>query len=166
MQSPERKRKQALLYEEAGNLQKACQTYEEILLADYQRLSAIFNSICIMQLLEDKNLKMAQYYAEKRKSLARLFEMGEYDVYAADLELALALQDPEKNIACTQGMLNSIDSISAFLHSPLYSHMSFKKNDTAFVEIIKKDLLDTFRNDENFAFMKDDPRWEKLTDEA
>lgn len=158
IQNPERKRKQTELYEKNGNLQK---TYEEILFADYQILSAVFNSLFLMQ-LQDKNLEKAQYYAGKRKALACLFEMREYNVYAADLELTQAEQDREKTLACVQGMLNNIESVCAFSHAPLYSHMIFKSIDLAFIETLKKSILDKFCSDESFAYMKDDSRWNQL----
>ncbi len=164
-QNPERKRKQAVLYEKAGNLEKACQTYEEILLADYQILSAVFNSLFVMQ-LRGKNLEKAQYYADKGKALARLFEMGEYNVYVADLELVKAEQNREKTLACVQGMLSNIDSIYAFSHAPLYSHMVFKRADPAFIEIFKQKILDNLCSDESFSYMKNDPRWKELTEKV
>lgn len=161
MQSPERKRKQAVLYEMAGNLEKACQTYEEILFSDYQILSAVLNSLFIMQ-LKGNNLEKARYYAEKKKDLVRVFEMGEYNACAADLELVQAEQDSDKTIECVQGMINHLDSLYAFPDAPLYSHMTFKEIDPEFVEKIRKSILDGFRSDESFAYMKGEPRWEKL----
>ncbi len=164
MQSPERKRKQAVLYEKAGNLEKACQTYEEILFSDYQILSAVLNSLFIMQ-LKGNNLEKARYYAEKKKDLARVFEMGEYSTYAADLELVQAEQDRDKTIECVQGMINHLDSLYAFPDAPLYSHMTFQKIDPEFVEKIRKSILEGFRSDESFAYMIGDPRWEQLMEE-
>ena len=161
-QNPERKRKQAVLYEKTGNWEKACQTYEEILLADCQILSAVFNSLFVMQ-LQNKNLEKAQYYAEKEKALARLFEMGVYNIYAVDLQLAQAQQNPEKTISCIQGMLNNIESIYAFSHAPLYSHMVFKSADPAFIETVKKNILDNLCSDESFSYMKNDPSWKEIT---
>ncbi len=161
-QNPERKRKQAVLYEKTGNWEKACQTYEEILLADCQILSAVFNSLFVMQ-LQNKNLEKAQYYAEKEKALARLFEMGVYNIYAVDLQLAQAQQNPEKTISCIQGMLNNIESIYDFSHAPLYSHMEFKSADPAFIETVKKNILDNLCSDESFSYMKNDPSWKEIT---
>ncbi len=161
-QNPERKRKQAELYERTGDQQKASQTYEEILLAEQQVLSAVFNSLFIMQ-LKDGDLEKAAYYAEKKKALARLFEMGEYAVYSADLELVLAEKNPDKTIACMQGILEHIDSIYAFSQAPLYSHMTFKKPDPAFLDMLRKDILEGLFSDESFQYMKGDPRWEELT---
>ncbi len=160
-QNPERKRKQALLYEKAGDSEKAFQLYEEILLADYQILSNIFNSMFISKLQGDC-VEDARYYAEKRKALAALFEMGDYHIYSADLELVQMQKDPEKTLQCIQGILDSIDSISAFTEAPLYSHLTFKKVDPHFPKMVREDLLDTCRTDEGFMYMQNDPRWKEL----
>lgn len=165
MQNPERKRKQAVIYEKSGDLQKACQTYEEILFADYQILSAVFNSLFIME-FQDNNLEKAKYYAEKKKELTRLFEMGEYSVYAADLELVQAEQDPDKTIACVRGMIDNLDTMYHFTQALLYSHMTFKDVDPKFIEMVKKEIIDNFRSDESFAYMKDDSRWQELLSKA
>lgn len=164
-QNPERKRKQAVLYEKAGNLQKACQTYEEILWADYQILFSVLNSLFIMKLHEN-DLEKARYYAEKKKALARLFEMGEYSIYAADLELVQIEKNPDQTIACIQGIMNNLDTMYAFSSAPLYSHMTFKKADSEFIETIRKKIMEDFRSDENFGYMKDDPRWAELLSEC
>lgn len=161
IQNPERKRKQAVLYEKAGNLQKAYQTYEEILLADAQILSSVFHGLFLLKLRE-QDLEQARYYADKKKSLTRLFEMGEYNVYAADLELVQAEKDPDKTIACVQGLLDHVDSVSAFTRAPLYSHMPFQKIDPGFPEYIRQSMLEDFRSNADFAYMQDDPRWKQL----
>lgn len=160
-QNPERKRKQALLYEKVGDSEKAFQLYEEILLADYQIISNIFNSMFISKVRCDC-VEDARYYAEKRKALAALFEMGDYHIYSADLELLQMQKDPEKTLRCVQGILDSVNNISAFTEAPLYSHLTFKKADPNMFEMVRKDLLDTCRNDESFAYMQNDPRWEEL----
>lgn len=161
IQSPERKRKQALLYEKMGNQEKAYQTYEEILFSDCQILFAVLNSLFIMQ-LQENNLEKARYYAEKKKALARLFEMGEYNVYAADLELVQAEKDPVKTMECVQGLADHFDSVYAFTHAPLYSHMTFKEIDPEFAEKMRKNVREGFRSDESFAYMKGNPLWEQF----
>lgn len=161
LQNPERKRKQAQLYERKGDFQKAYETYEEILFADYQILSSVFNSLFCMN-LQQQNLEQARYYAEKKKALERLFEMGEYNVYAADLELVQAEKDPDKTIACVQGLLDHVDSVTAFTSAPLYSHMTFQQADSGFLSMMRKSILENFRSDEAFSYMKDDLRWQKL----
>ena len=160
-QNPERKRKQALLYEKSGDSEKAFQIYEEILLSDYQIISNIFNSMFISK-VKDGCIEDARYYAEKRKELAALFEMGDYHIYSADLELLQMQKNPEKTLQCIEMILDSVDSISAFTESSLYSHLTFKKTDPHFLEMVREDLLDTCRSDESFAYMQNDPRWEEL----
>lgn len=161
IQNPERKRKQAALYEKAGDIAKAYQTYEEILFAEYQILFNIFNSLCIMA-LHDENMEKAKYLTDKKKALIRLFEMGEYNIYSADLELAQFQQDKDKTIECVNGMLKNFDSVYAFSNAQLYSHMTFKKVDQTFIKSMKDNLFNGLYSDENFQYMKGDSRWEEL----
>lgn len=163
VQNLERKRKQAVLYEKSGDLQKAYQAYEEILLADYQILAAVFHGLFVMELRES-DLEKARYYVGKEKALAELFEMGDYHIHSADLDLVREQKDREKTLLCVQGILDSIDSISAFTEAPLYSHLTFRKTDPAFAKMVRENLLDTCRTDESFTYMRNDPRWNELTE--
>lgn len=161
MQNPERKLKQAILYEKSGDVQKAYQTYEEMLLTDYPLLSSVLNRLFVLK-LQEHHIEEAQYYAEKKKALAELFETGDYDLYSADLELVQAQKDREKTLLCVQGMLDSIDGLSSFTEAPLYSHLPLKKASPEFVQMVRKNLLDTCRTDESFTYMQKDSRWEAL----
>lgn len=162
-QNPEWKRKQAVIYEKTGDTEKARRTYEELLLADYQILDSVFNGLFIIE-LQARNMEKARYYAEKRKMLAELFEMGAYHSYAAELELVQAEQDREKTLACVQGMLDHTDSICAFSKAPLYSHMEFKSVDPAYPKMIREQLRTELLNDESFAYMRQEPAWNKLAE--
>ncbi len=162
-QSSERKRKTAELYEKKGDLPKAFEIYEEILLSEYQLLSMVFNSLFIIQ-IKEKNMEKAKYFADKKKALAQLFEMGKYSIFSADLELAQAQKDEEKTIECAKGIIENIDSISSFTDSPLYSHMKFKKTDRDFIKTLKWDLKRGFLSDSGFDYMRDNPLWKEITD--
>ncbi len=70
-ENPERKRKQAVIYEKTGRLADAYQAYEEILFSNYQVMDVVFDSLCRMKLAES-DLKSARYYVEKRKALTTL----------------------------------------------------------------------------------------------
>lgn len=160
-QNPERKRKQAVIYEKTGNLQKAFQVYEEILMAEYQILYATFNNMFISE-LKNQHIEKAQYYIEKMESLAQLFEMGDFHIYASKIELIQAQKDCDQTLHCMRKILDNIDNIAAFTKAPLYAHMTFKENDPTFGNTIKQNLLDTCYSDESFEYMRNDPRWEEL----
>ena len=162
MQNPERKRKLGELYEKTGETEKAYKVYEEILLAEHQILSMVLQNLFCME-LKKKDWEKAAYYGEKKKELARLFEMGAYETFGADLELAQVQQDREKTLACMEGMLKNIDTLGSFVHAPLYRHMTFRPMDPEFPSMVRKTLLDMLKSDD-FAYMEQDPRWQMLPD--
>ena len=98
-QNPERKRMQALVFGKTGRVQEAYRAYEELLLADYQMISMIFNSMYMLA-VRDEDMEKARYYVEKQAGLARLFEMGEYYEISGRLDLAIVEKD-EKTVADT-----------------------------------------------------------------
>ena len=108
-QNPDKKRKQAALYEKTGETDKAYQTYEEILFSGYQMLSLVFNNLFAME-KTNGNMQKSKYYAEKRKDLVRLFEMGDYNISAVDLEL-LQLEKAPVDLS-RQQPLSSMSALS------------------------------------------------------
>ncbi len=161
MQNPERKRKKAVLYDKTGQADKAFQTYEELLLADYQILSAVFSSLSDMQ-LKSGDPGRARYYVEKKQALDRLFEMGDYLQYMDELELVQAEQDRDKTLACVEGLLAHMDSVHDFYKAPLYAHIAFKPVDPAFGEAVRNGILEELRAETGFSYMEGDPRWARL----
>lgn len=160
-ENPERKRKQALLYAETGETEKAKQTYEEILLADYQILQNVCTDLYYME-LKAKNLEKAAYYIEKLQAFTRVFEMGQYREHAAALELAIAAKDQEMTIRCVQGMMQNIEDLFSFTHAPLYAHMTFKQADPAHIKIMEQDIQKSLLESPDFSYMEKNPQWQQL----
>ena len=160
-ENPERKRKQAAIYEKAGKLADAYKAYEEIIFSGYQVMDAVLNSLYRMKLGEN-DLKAARYYVEKRKMLTTLLEMGEYGTYTAELDLVQSEQEEDQTIACVEGLLKSMASLCAFTHAPLYSHMTFKEIDPDFMEKMKQDVLNELHAGKGFEYMENNPRWIEL----
>lgn len=160
-QNPEKKRKQAILYQKTGEIDKAYQTYEEILFSNYQMASFVLNSLFVMEMTSG-DIQKSRYYAEKKKELVRTFEMGDYNIFAADLELLQMEKNADKTIACVQGLLASIDTLYAFRDSLLYSHMTFKKPEQNFAEALRKSIIDGLKTERAFSYMEDDPRWKEI----
>ena len=59
-------------------------------------------------------------------------------------------------------MLNNVDTICDFQESQLYKHMKFQEVENPYTEEMKKELLEGFRNAEEFAYMKEYEPWKKL----
>lgn len=161
-QNPERKRKQADLFARTGRKEQAYKAYEELLFSGYQVLSMVLQSLYALA-MKDEDRERARALIEKQCQLANVFEMGRYHEVAPRLELSTLEQDADATLTIMEEMLSSADQICAFAKAPLYAHMAFKDVRAAFIEKLKVDLLDGFRDEETYGYLKGDPRWEALT---
>ncbi len=160
-ENPERKQKQAFIYRKTGREEEANQMFEELLYSGYRSLSMSFQGIYSMA-LEEGDYKKAQWMVEKTQSLAKLFEFGEYHEVSAGLEIAQLEKNVEKTLYIMERMLTNIESIAGFSKSPLYAHMKFSTPDENYYNEVREGLLEAFRDEETFAYLKDDKRWREL----
>lgn len=163
LQNPERKRKQADIYCKTDRFEEAYKAYEELLFSYYGMISLTLNSIYVLA-MQENDMERAQMLVEKQSKLAELFEMGGYHESSCRLELAVARKDVDATIEIMEKMLSSIDNIDDFRNSPLYKHMSFKEKREEFVAELKNKMIDSFRNEEVFGFLKDDKRVKELNE--
>lgn len=161
MQNPERKRNLAQIYGETGRIQEAYRTYEELLFADYQRISAELYGMYLLALKEE-DMELAHRLASKEAELARCFEMGRYYEVSAGLELATMEKDAERVLAMMKEMLSSVEEIGGFRDSWLYRHMEFRKMEERFPAEMKEKLLECFRDEETYGFLKENKDWKEL----
>ena len=159
--SPERKRKQAYLYSKTGRMQEAYKAYEEILFSGCQMASMVLHSMHMLA-IEEKNWEKAQYSVEQEKQMAVLCEMGEYTFVSAGLELAIAMQDADAVIAIMEQTLGAVETVAEWMDSPLYEHMAFKRPGEKFAVELKKKLVENFREEESFGFLREDKRYQEL----
>ena len=159
-ENPERKRKLAAVYRETGRKDEALQMYEELLYSGYQSIQSTFHDIYYFSLKEE-DFEKAHQMAEKLRLLAQLFEMGEYHEVSPGLELSILEQDTDRLFEIMQRLLGSIESISGFAKSPLYSHMTLKQPDEAFYSEIRQSLFDGLK-EEQCAFVRGDVRFDAL----
>ena len=59
-------------------------------------------------------------------------------------------------------LLKSVDSLCDFQKSKLYQHMNFSEQRSSFAEELKEKLVEGFRDQEAFGYMKGNTDWEKL----
>lgn len=164
-QNPERKRKQATIYSKTNRIEEAYKLYEELLFTGYQTISMVFHSIYMLA-LQEKDMQKAHVLVDKQEQLAKLFEMGEYQEISTRLELAVEEKDIDMTIDTMERMLASVGKISAFCKSSLYEHMAFKNPQEEYLAEIKRNLLESFQDEETFGFLKSDKRWKELIDKA
>ena len=63
-------------------------------------------------------------------------------------------------------LLDSVDSLFDFQKSLLYQHLEFKKPESSFTEDLIGKLLEGFRNEKDFGYMKGHEEWEKMCVES
>lgn len=160
-ENPERKRMQARIDSETGRGERAYTAYEELLYTGYQRLNTALHDMYSLALEENDHNK-AHLLVGKIQGLACLLEFGEYHEVSPALELATL----EKNEAETQHimerMLANLESIYAFMNSPLYAHMAFKIPNKGYLLQVRADLIKGFRDERTFAYMKGNQWWMDL----
>ena len=154
VQNPERKRKQAEIYQKTGRIQEAYKTYEELLFAEYQVVSGILTGMYMLALQEHDSSK-AHLLIEKQSGLARLFEMGKYYEISCRLDLAAFEKDAKNSAEIMSQMLDSVDDLFCFRNSPLYEHMTFKEPQANFIEKLKNNLILCFQDKETFNFLEE-----------
>lgn len=154
VQNPERKRKQAEIYQKTGRIQEAYKTYEELLFAEYQVVNGILTGMYMLALQENNSSK-AHLLIDKQSGLARLFEMGKYYEASCRLDLAAFEQDAKSAAEIMSQMLDSVDHIFSFRSSPLYEHMTFKDPQADFIEKLKNNLISCFQDKETFNFLEE-----------
>ena len=154
VQNPERKRKQAEIYQKTGRIQEAYKTYEELLFAEYQVVNGILTGMYMLALQENNSSK-AHLLIDKQSGLARLFEMGKYYEASCRLDLAAFEQDAKSAAEIMSQMLDSVDHIFSFRSSPLYEHMTSKDPQSDFIEKLKNNLISCFQDKETFNFLEE-----------
>lgn len=160
-ENPERKRKQARICSKTGRRDSAYKAYEELLYAGYQSLNMTFHDIYLLA-LEESDHDKAHMLIDKIRNLASLFEFGEYHEVSPALELATLERNEAETIEIMKRMLANLESIYAFMQSPLYSHMEFKVPNKTYLLEVREDLIKGFRDEETYAYMKGNQWWMDL----
>ena len=161
-ENPERKRKQAYIYSKTGRLEEAYRIYEQILLSGCNMSSMVMHSIYMLA-MEEGNMAKAEQMVEKQQQLAKLFEMGRYTAVSAKLEWTVARKDAEETLEAMEQMLDSVDTVGEWTTSSLFEHLEFRKVPREeFLATLKKNLLENFKDEETFGFLKENERYREL----
>ena len=161
--SPERKRKEALIFSKTGKKQEAYRAYEELLFTNYQFISLVLNDLRILY-MEDGNHEMAWKLVDVQNQAARAFEMGRYNE-STGLDVAAWEKDARKTAEIMGEILESVDHIADFTQSLLYQHMIFKEMDPSFADRLRKSLIDGMR-DESYSYMRGNELWEEILEKG
>lgn len=158
---PKKKINQGRLYKEQGEKKNAYKSFESILFSEYQILNVAF-SFMVKMALEEGDIQKARYFAEKMGKIAGIFEMGKYHEYASMLDVVCAEKNVEETFCIVEQLLNSGDSLWDFQKSVLFKHKQFNQSESSFAENLKEKLLESFRDEASFGYMKGYEDWEKL----
>lgn len=160
-QNPDKKIKQARIYSETGRTQEAYKEYEELLFETYGRISMSLHGMYSLA-VRDNDMERTHRLVEKQQKMAACFEMGRYHEVSGGLELATMEKDGDAVVRIMREMLDALTQIGGFRDSFLYEHMSFKELRAEFVAGIRENLLQCFRDEETFGFLKGDERWAEI----
>ncbi|MGI6699204.1 MAG: hypothetical protein ACOX6G_02610 [Christensenellales bacterium] len=97
-----------------------------------------------------------------QSGLAELFDMGVYRQHAPFIDLAVHEKDVDKTERLMRLLIENSHSLTTFTQSPLYAHLPQKTVGPAFVERVKADLIRSFTDKKDFAYMQGDAYWEDL----
>ena len=149
------------LYEMKGEKESAYKAFEDVLFSEYQILNFAFIHMMNMA-IEEKDFKRARYLAEKIGTIAGVFEMGKYHECMSMLDVVCAEKNIEDTCKVAEQLLENVDTLFDFRKSELYRHMQFKEVEPGFLERVKKDLMQGFRNDEAYSYMAENEAWKNF----
>lgn len=158
---PMKKIYQGRLYKEQGDKENAYKTFESILLSEYQTLNFTF-SFMMKMALEEGDIQKARYLAEKMMKMAGIFEMGKYHEYSSIIDVVCAEKNVEETFCIAEQLLKSVDSLWDFQKSRLFQHMQFNQSESSFAKNLREKLLEGFRDEAFFGYMKGYEAWENL----
>lgn len=149
------------LYMKQGNTEEAYEKLENVIFSEYTTLNLAFG-IMITEALEENDLGYARFLAEKVCTLTNVFEMGSYNECAPMLNIVTAEKNVKGTFQLAKQLLENMDTICDFQKSRLYKHMKFREVENPYTEEMKKELLEGFRNEEDFDYMREYEPWKKL----
>ena len=149
------------LYKEQGKIEEAYDMFENVLFSEYHTLNFAFSFMTGMA-LEENDIENARFLAEKTGTLSGVFDMGKYNECSAMLDVVCSEKNVQGTYRVVEQLLQNVDSLCDFQKSKLFQHMKFKNLDSSFAEGIKEKLLDGFRDEESFGYMKGFEAWERL----
>ncbi len=149
------------LYKEQGKKEAAYEALESVIFSEYNTLNLAFALMTCMS-LEENDTAYARFLTEKTGELSHVFDMGKYNECSPMLNIVCAEKDIEGTYRVVKQLLENVDSICDFQKSKLYRHKKFRSVDSSYFEDIREKLVEGFRDDDEFGYMKGYEPWENL----
>ena len=112
--------------------------------------------------MEEGDRQKAHDIVDRQETLARLFEMGEYNESMWRLELATAEQDGDTVVSIMENLLESCRTLGKYSKADLYGHMRFQEVQEDFHLQLEANLLKCFQNEDTYGWLKGNERWEAI----
>lgn len=158
----DREQAQANLYLAQGELEKAAKQLEEKLLSSTSEIHLALMTLMEIAIQENR-MDDAEYIADVDRQAAQLFDLWEYNSYAAHFELYSATKNRVKSLQLLFPMLKSLTKKWEINQSPLYRHIQTKSTEDSFGPKLQKMLVQSICTDEKTQFLKDSPELQELT---
>ena len=155
----------ATLYKGTGRYEEAYTILEDVMLTTYQTLSVIMHEIHTIA-IKTENFKKAETLIRKEITLSDIFDMGEFNKLAVEIELTMAMQDADRTLALMDLLLSTTDSLMEYTKSDLFEHMTFNEQVTddekmqATADMVKSTQLKCFFEDDAYQFVRESAGWE------
>lgn len=152
---------QVNLYLSQNRLAEAARLEESKLVTESNSL--VMRLVTLMEIaVKEGRMEDARRMAEAASSIAKALDMWEYTVQLPWFELYAYLEDRDNCLKALDSMLVSVTKPWDTAASPLYCHLSQKEQDNRMGEKIKDMLLVSIEEEEQFAFLRQDKRFEEM----
>ena len=158
------KLKQIQLYMAKGNYEKAQKITQENLLMQANEIQTTLLTlleIAIKTKQEDESF----FVDEVANKNAEVLDLWEYISYLPLFQLYTAYKKPMKCMQVLIPMLKSFTHVKDISTSPLYRIIKVKKQDSTFAKKMQKTILQSIKDDEETAFLKNSKEFQTLLKE-
>lgn len=158
------KKIQAEIYIGQGKIDKGARLIEEKLLATTNEIHSLL--MVLMDIaLKEARIEDAEYIAEVDKQVAQLLDLWEYNSYVGYFQLYSTTKNRIKTLHILIPMLKSLTKKWDINQPLLYRHIQTKEVDKSSLSKLQKLIVQAIDKDEEFTFIKDDPKLQELLKE-
>lgn len=152
---------QVNLYIRQKKYHEALEILEKKLIEEVNEIQTILLKLMEIHVKEDK-IEEAEYFADISEKTAKLYDLWDYNSYVAYFGLAVFKKDTTRCVELLKSMLTAMSSKWDINSSPLYKHIKTKEDDSSMEELFLPALIKEVKNDEELAFLRNNPEFIKL----
>ncbi len=164
-QSIEKTGLQVNLYIKQGKNNEVLELLEQNLLVKVNEIQIILLKLMGVNMKENK-IEEAEYMANIFEGTAKLYDLWEYNLYAANFELAVLKKDEEESIRLLKCMLEAMKKKWDINSSLLYKNIKTKENNIGIENLLLSSLIKEIEKDEKFEFLRSNQRYLKLINQG